>query len=140
MNVHLNIILLIIPIYTSIFINNQYSNIEEYKLREITMNSLIKIKSNLYMINYVSNYYLDDLLKFNNKDITDLIKFVKLKLGDKYNFNIGKINKGFACSSFNVYNKNNHNLFGRNFDYSYSPTFIVWTYFFCAWKFYRNIK
>ena len=114
--------LLINCIITSDIFNNQ-----ESQLKLTTIKSLKEVTSNLYMINYVNNYYLDDLLKIGNKDVSDLVKFAKWKLGDKYDFNIHKLSKGFACSSFNVYNKKNQNLFGRNFDYASSPTFIVWT-------------
>ena len=96
-------------------------------LRKLTMKSLTKVTNNFYMINYLNDYYLDDLLKFGHKNINSLINFIKGKIGNNYDFNINKITKGFACSSFNVYNNNNQNLFGRNFDYSSAPTFIVWT-------------
>ena len=99
----------------------------ENKLRQLTMNSLTKISSNFYMLNYFNDYYLDDLLQFNNKDITDIVNFSYQKFGTDYDFNIQKVKSGFACSSFNVYDSKNHNLFGRNFDYGSSPTFILWT-------------
>ena len=86
--------LLINCIITSNIFNNQ-----ESQLKLTTIKSLKEVTSNLYMINYVNNYYLDDLLKFGNKDVSDLVKFAKLKLGDKYDFNIHKQSKGFACSS-----------------------------------------
>ena len=97
----------------------------ETKLRQLTMESLIKISSNFYMVNYLNDYYLSDLLQFNNKDVTDIVKFSYQKFGNEYDFDIQKLTAGFACSSFNVYNKDNHNLFGRNFDYGSSPTLII---------------
>ena len=66
---------------------------------------------------------IDDLLKVGNKDVSDLIKFAKLKLGNKYDFNIHKV--------FHVHHLmfiiNKSKLFGRKFDYGSSPTFIIWT-------------
>ena len=100
----------------------------ETKLRQLTMDSLTKVTSNFYMLNYFNNYYLDDLLLFNNKDAKDIVKFAYSKFGTEYDFNILKLSSGFACSSFNVYNKENHNLFGRNFDYGTSPTIILWSH------------
>ena len=99
----------------------------ESKLRQLTMETLTKISSNLYMINYLNDYYLQDLLQFNNKEIADIVKFAYQKFGTEYDFNIQAFTRGFACSSFNVYNRDNHNLFGRNFDLDFSPLFILWT-------------
>ena len=99
----------------------------ESKLRQLTMETLTKISSNLYMINYLNDYYLQDLLQFNNKEIADIVKFAYQKFGTEYDFNIQAFTPGFACSSFNVFNRENHNLFGRNFDYDFSPSFILWT-------------
>ena len=90
-----------------------YYTDSETKLRQITMESLTKISSNFYMLNYVNDYFLPDLLQFNNKDITDIVKFSYEKFGREYDFDIQKLTSGFACSSFNVYNKENNNLFGR---------------------------
>ena len=99
----------------------------EIKLRQLTIESLTKISSNFYMLNYLNDYFLSDLLQFNNKDEKDIIKFSYEKFGTEYDFNFTKLTAGFDCSSFNVYNNDNHNLFGRNFDYGTSPTFIIWT-------------
>ena len=104
-----------------------YFTDSETKLRQLTMESLTKISSNFYMVNYLNDYYLPDLLKFNNKDARDIVKFSYQKFGTEYDFDIQTLTSGFACSSFNVYNKENNNLFGRNFDYGSSPTLIIWT-------------
>ena len=104
-----------------------YYTESETKLRQLTMESLTKISSNFYMVNYLNNYYLPDLLRFNNKDVADIVKFSHQKFGTEYDFDIQKLTSGFACSSFNVYNKENDNLFGRNFDFGSSPTLIIWT-------------
>ena len=114
-----------------IFLSQEFSLTDytesENKLRQLTINSLTKISSNFYMVNYLNDYYLPDLLEYNNKDVTDIVRFSYQKFGTEYDFDIKKLTSGFACSSFNVYNKNNHNLFGRNFDYGTSPTFVIWT-------------
>ena len=105
----------------------KYYTDSETKLRQQTMESLTKISSNFYMVNYLNDYYLPDLLKFNNKDTSDIVKFAYQKFGTEYDFDFQKLTSGFACSSFNVLNKENSNLFGRNFDYGSSPTIILWT-------------
>ena len=102
-----------------------YYTESETKLRQLTMESLTKISSNFYMVNYLNNYYLPDLLRFNNKDVADIVKFSHQKFGTEYDFDVQKLTSGFACSSFNVYNKENDNLFGRNFDFGSSPTLII---------------
>ena len=126
----------LISIYALIFITFisttkeirlSYYTDSETKLRQLTIESLTKITANFYMVNYLNDYYLSDLLQFNNKDATDIVKFAYEKFGTEYDFDIQKLTAGFACSSFNVYNNDNHNLFGRNFDYGSSPTFIIWT-------------
>ena len=126
----------LISIYSLIFITFisttkeirlSYYTDSETKLRQLTIESLTKITANFYMVNYLNDYYLSDLLQFNNKDATDIVKFAYEKFGTEYDFDIQKLTAGFACSSFNVYNNDNHNLFGRNFDYGSSPTFIIWT-------------
>ena len=121
------IYLLLIFISLTKSIPLKYYTDSETKLRQQTMESLTKISSNFYMVNYLNDYYLPDLLKFNNKDASDLVKFAYQKFGTEYDFDFQRLKSGFACSSFNVLNKENSNLFGRNFDYGSSPTIILWT-------------
>ena len=121
------IYLLLIFISLTKSIPLKYYTDSETKLRQQTMESLTKISSNFYMVNYLNDYYLPDLLKFNNKDASDIVKFAYQKFGTEYDFDFQKLTSGFACSSFNVLNKENSNLFGRNFDYGSSPTIILWT-------------
>ena len=121
------IYLLLIFISLTKSIPLKYYTDSETKLRQQTMESLTKISSNFYMVNYLNDYYLPDLLKFNNKDASDLVKFAYQKFGTEYDFDFNKLASGFACSSFNVLNNENSNLFGRNFDYGSSPTIILWT-------------
>ena len=69
----------------------------ESKLRQLTMETLTKISSNLYMINYLNDYYLQDLLQFNNKEIADIVKFAYQKFGTEYDFNIQAFTPGFVA-------------------------------------------
>ena len=98
----------------------------EERLREATMSTVKKITNNLYAINYYNDYYLENILSQGEKNIEQLMKIVINNFGEKYNFDIRRLNS-FACSSFNVKDNENHNLFGRNFDYPSSPTLVVWT-------------
>jgi hypothetical protein len=82
----------------------------------------------LYMVNYTNDYYLEDLLKTGGKDITSLYTYAFSRFGTIYNFKPTKsLFDLFACSAFNVHNPANQNLFGRNFDFPFTPSFIVWT-------------
>jgi hypothetical protein len=102
-------------------------NIEQKKLREATLSSLKKIDENLYCINYQNDYYLQELLNKGFQNQEDIKKFVSERLEIDLNFEEVSYGKS-GCSSFNVYNKANQNLFGRNFDIPLkSPTIVVWT-------------
>ena len=106
-----------------------YNTDSETKLRQQTIDSLTKISSNFYMVNYLNDYYLPDLLKFNNKNVPDIAKFAYQKFGTEYDLDLEEPTLNFVCSSFNVLNQENSNLFGRNFDYDFTPTptLVVWT-------------
>lgn len=101
---------------------------EEEILRNLTISSINKVNTNLYTVNYQNNYYLEEILNKGIKTQLEIKSFVNEKFGINFNFDLQKSNKYDSCSSFNVYNKKNNNLLGRNFDYpKLSPTFIVWT-------------
>ena len=100
---------------------------EELKERQITIESLTNIREDFYMVNYKNDYYLEELLKKGGKGILEIYNYFYSKFGNYYDINIKPSQKDFSCSSFNVLNKNDRNLFGRNFDYQHSPSFIVWT-------------
>ena len=110
---------LVIPFYVS--------KDDEINNRLFTEKSMTKITSDLYMINYKNDYYIEDLLKKGAKDYLSLFNYVYSRFGTIYNFNITNFSSDFSCSAFNVLNPENQNLFGRNFDNPYTPSFIVWT-------------
>ena len=100
---------------------------DEIDLRNATISSLKKITPNLYTLHYQNNYYLDEIINKGVQNHDEVKSFCTEKFGIDFNFTI-EHSKNFACSSFNVYNKKNQNLFGRNLDYPYnSPTLVVWT-------------
>lgn len=127
-NSKINKLLLFFAIIIQIMQNAQ--QLEEDELRLSTISSLTKINSNLYMLNYQNDYYLDEILKEGVQSLEEVKLFANKKFGINFDFNSEeqKKNKSFYCSSFNVFNKNNENLFARNFDYPHlSPTLVVWT-------------
>jgi predicted choloylglycine hydrolase len=78
------------------------------------------------MLNYQNDYYLDEILDRGVQTQDEVKEFFAEKF--KINLNSNQSNDAFSCSSFNVYNNKNQNLFGRNFDFPVlSPTFVVWT-------------
>ena len=101
---------------------------EEIDLRNATISSLKKITPNLYTLHYQNNYYLDEIINKGVQNQDEIKAFCTEKFGIDFNFTINHSKNFDSCSSFNVYNKKNQNLFGRNFDYPYnSPTLVVWT-------------
>ena len=102
---------------------------DEEMLRNSTISSLKKITPNLYTLNYQNNYYLDEIINKGVKNQNEVKSFCTQKFGIDFNFDEKQSDKVNSCSSFNVYNKKNQNLMGRNFDYpKLSPTLVVWTH------------
>ena len=102
---------------------------DEEILRNLTISSLKKITPNLYTLNYQNNYYLDEIINKGVKNQNEVKSFCTQKFGINFNFDEKQSDKVNSCSSFNVYNKKNQNLMGRNFDYpKLSPTLVVWTH------------
>ena len=102
---------------------------DEIRNRLLTGNSMTKISDrDLYMINYTNDYYLEDLLKQGVNSINSIYSYAYSRFGNIYNFYTTKsILDLLACSAFNVHNDKKQNLFGRNFDFPFTPSFIVWT-------------
>ena len=102
---------------------------DEEILRNLTISSLKKITPNLYTLNYQNNYYLDEIINKGVKNQNEVKSFCTQKFGINFNFDEKQSDKVNSCSSFNVYNKKNQNLMGRNFDFpKLSPTLVVWTH------------
>ena len=89
-----------------------------------TLDTVKMINEDLYMMNYKCPYSLDKLLESGKTGLVDLAKFLQKEISNSI-----KLNKtdGFACSTFNVNNKNKDNILGRNFDYKKAPTLVLWT-------------
>ena len=124
---HFIIFVFVLFLNFSIVIPFYVSKDDEIKNRLLTENTLTKISGDLYMVNYKNDYYLEDLLKTGGKDLASLYSYAYSRFGNMYDFATENSFTHFACSAFNVLNPENQNLFGRNFDFSYSPSFIVWT-------------
>ena len=105
------------------------SNDEEKDIRKKTMNSITRVSEslNFYMVNYQNDYYLDEILNIGVKSLEEMLRLAKNLYGNDYDFDVEIQSKPFACSSFNCNNKNNENLFARNFDYNSNSVFVFWT-------------
>ena len=127
MKLHFNLlhILLLIIIQINKFLQHSLEEI----LRNSTISSFKKIESNIYMLNYQNNYYLRDLLNKGVQNQNEVKLFIGEKFGINFDIKIQKNDKVDSCTSFNVYNNKNQNLFCRNFDYpKLTPALVVWTH------------
>ena len=79
------------------------------------------------MVNYLNNYYLDDIIEKGAADINQMKPIIIEKFGNIFNFS--KLNEStkYGCSCFNVRDSYGHNLFGRNFDFPEDTNIILWT-------------
>ena len=100
---------------------------EELTKRLLTQNSIKRLTSDLFMVNYVNDYYFEDLLNIGCSNSSFITKYLYSRFGNLYNLERNRFNSSFGCSSFNVLNSQKENLFGRNFDFPYSLSFIIWT-------------
>ena len=124
---HLIFLLFLFFLLSNFVLPFYVSKNDEINIRLFTENSMTKVTSDLYMVNYKNDYYFEDLLKKGAKDYLTLFNYVYSRFGTIYNFRNTNSLSDFSCSAFNVLNPENQNLFGRNFDNPYSPSFIVWT-------------
>ena len=95
------------------------------KYIENTLKSFTKIEDGLYMMEYNCPYSLDKMLKAGKKGILGIAKVLQSEI--KKNIHLNPLSSGFACSTFNVKNKEKENILGRNFDYKKAPSIVIWT-------------
>lgn len=91
-----------------------------------TLNSLKKIDDNvLYTMKYEGDYGFDDFLKVGASTDAELVKFVTERLlkGIPLEFSIPDL----GCSTFSAQTEDGDQIFGRNFDLTYSPALFVET-------------
>lgn len=101
----------------SSFCKNQYR----------AMKKVERLDENIYMMDYCLDYGLDELLEKGAKNVGEMLAFVSKKT--TFGLNVFKAGEGgFACTTFDAFNKNGDHLLGRNFDYKSAPCMVVWTH------------
>ena len=91
-----------------------------------TLASLKKVDDNvLYVMEYDGDYGLDEFLETGASSDGELVSFVTKRLlkGLPLNFSIPDL----GCSTFSAQTEEGDQIFGRNFDLTYSPALFVRT-------------
>ncbi len=87
---------------------------------------LVKLKKDLYFLDYPYDYYLDELLARGIDGIGGLLKFVVKK--NHLKGRLGLNPKGTGCTTVFAQNTKGDYILGRNFDYIPAPTLILRTH------------
>lgn len=94
------------------------------ELRSLT--SLKKIDDyGMYQMTFYGDYGFDEFLKTGASADSDIEAFVTKRLLKGLPIDLGIVGDG--CTAFAVKNENGDILFGRNFDFEYSPSLQVYT-------------
>ena len=93
---------------------------------EKTTNTVRRVNDNLYMMEYNCSYSLDKLVESGETNIFVLARKLQKEISKNAKLVFTKPNGG--CSTFNVRNKKNDYILGRNFDYKGGPSLILWTH------------
>lgn len=91
-----------------------------------TLNSIEKIDDyGMYQMTYYGDYGFDDFLRTGAKNDADIEAFVTKRLlkGLPIDLNV----TGAGCTAFVTNNDNGDVIFGRNFDYEYAPSMVLYT-------------
>lgn len=91
-----------------------------------TLDSFKKLDEHTYLMNFTADYGLDTLLEKGVNNVGALLKFVQnhFKLQKK---TLTMDKGGYACTTFNVFNKEGQHLLARNFDYKDAENVVVWS-------------
>ena len=79
----------------------------------------------MYQMTYYGDYGFDEFLKVGAESDADIEAFVTRRLLKGLPIDLGVTGDG--CTAFVVKNENDDILFGRNFDYTYSPSLQLYT-------------
>lgn len=91
-----------------------------------TLFSITKIDDyGVYQMTYYGDYGFDEFLEIGAENDSDIEKFVVKRLLKGLPIDLGIT--GGGCTCFVVKNEQDEILYGRNFDYSYSPALQVYT-------------
>lgn len=97
-----------------------------FRYELLTMNSIQKVDDKaLYVMDYKGDYGLDEFLDTGASNDGELINFITKRLlkGLPLDFSV----PDFGCSTFNAQTEAGDQIFGRNFDLTYSPALFVET-------------
>lgn len=91
-----------------------------------TLNSLKKIDNcSFYKMVYSGDYGFDEFLRTGANSDQDIEKFVIKRLLKGINIELNISSAG--CTAFTTQNEEGEQIFGRNFDFSYSPSLLLYT-------------
>lgn len=91
-----------------------------------SLSSLKKVDDHpLYTMTYVGDYGFDEFLKVGAKEDSDIEAFVTKRLLKGLPIDLGVTGDG--CTAFVTRNENGDVIFGRNFDFDYTPSLQVKT-------------
>lgn len=111
------------PYFNAIPKNAKYFADNQFK----TLKSVIRLDSNIYMLDYKNDYFLDEVLENGVKNLGELIAFAAKKM--TFGVNLFEIGDGdFGCSTFDAFTPDGSHMLGRNFDFREAPCFVVWTH------------
>ena len=93
--------------------------------------TLISVKliegTNLYTMEYFSDYHFDDFLKTGASDNNEYYDYVNSIMDGKINIGIHKNTADDACSAFTFRDKNGNRYMARNYDYTANPVMLLVT-------------
>lgn len=88
-----------------------------------TIESLTEISDGFYIMDYTFDYDIDELMDRGINNHVDLVLYgIRSIIPDSL------LSHGFACTTFNAVNPQGEYIFGRNFDYTVSPSLLIWTH------------
>lgn len=92
-----------------------------------TLSSLKKVDEYpLYTMTYTGDYGFDEFLKTGAKSDKDIEKFVTKRLLKGLDIDLGVAGDG--CTAFTAYSDEGDRIFSRNFDFTYSPSMLLFTH------------
>ncbi len=92
-----------------------------------TMSSMRTLGDNIFLLDYLYDYDLPDLMKRGAPSAAKLFAYASRRIF-KGRFKFQPPNAGCACSAFEAYNEKGEHFMGRNFDYMDGPCYVVWTH------------
>lgn len=91
-----------------------------------TISSLKKVDEYpLYTMTYAGDYGFDEFLKTGASSDKDIEKFVTKRLLKGLDIDLGVTGDG--CTAFTAENQEGNRIFARNFDFSYTPSMLLFT-------------